>query len=122
MNPADLLCGQIEGALPDVLQAMIEMFAQAVMSARRTRCAGLATGSAAKSGELPQRLPAPGVGHPRRIDPPGGPEAGPGHVLCDAAAASASRIPQLPIRSQRASVSQLTELTADAPSDSWDRA
>jgi hypothetical protein len=33
VNPVDLLREQIEGASPDVLQAMIKTFAQAVMSA-----------------------------------------------------------------------------------------
>ncbi len=33
VSPVDLLCEQIAGAPPDVLQAMIKTFAQAVMSA-----------------------------------------------------------------------------------------
>ncbi|MEU8087918.1 hypothetical protein AB0B57_30440 [Micromonospora sp. NPDC049101] len=38
-NPVELLCEQIAGASPDVLQAMIKTFAQEVSPPRPTRCA-----------------------------------------------------------------------------------
>jgi transposase-like protein len=44
VSPVDLLCEQIEGALPDVLQAMIKMFAQAVMSAEADAICGAGYG------------------------------------------------------------------------------
>jgi len=40
VNPVDLLCEQIAGASPDVLQAMIKTFAQAVMSAEADAICG----------------------------------------------------------------------------------
>ncbi|MEU5943807.1 hypothetical protein ABZ807_32695 [Micromonospora sp. NPDC047548] len=42
-NPVELLCEQIAGASPDVLQAMIKTFAQEVSPPRPTRCAAPAT-------------------------------------------------------------------------------
>jgi transposase-like protein len=44
VNPVDLLCEQIAGASPDVLQAMIKTFAQAVMSAEADAICGAAYG------------------------------------------------------------------------------
>lgn len=39
-NPVDLLCEQIAGASPDLLQAMIRTFAQAMMSAEADAVCG----------------------------------------------------------------------------------
>ncbi len=55
VNPVDLLREQIEGASPDVLQAMIKTFAQAVMSAEADAICGAGYG---QRGQLAQRLPA----------------------------------------------------------------
>lgn len=44
VNPVDLLREQIEGASPDVLQAMIKTFAQAVMSAEADAICGAGYG------------------------------------------------------------------------------
>ena len=44
VNPADLLREQIEGASPDVLQAMIKTFAQALMSAEADAICGAGYG------------------------------------------------------------------------------
>jgi putative transposase len=44
VNPVDLLCEQIAGASPDVLQAMIRTFAQAVMSAEADAICGASYG------------------------------------------------------------------------------
>ena len=44
VNPVELLRGQIEGASPDVLQAMIRTFTQAVMSAEADAICGAGYG------------------------------------------------------------------------------
>ncbi|NBE85462.1 IS256 family transposase [Micromonospora rubida] len=44
VNPVDLLCEQIAGASPDLLQAMIKTFAQAVMSAEADAICGASYG------------------------------------------------------------------------------
>ncbi|MGC5335113.1 IS256 family transposase [Micromonospora sp. DT62] len=44
VNPVDLLCEQIAGASPDMLQAMIKTFAQAVMSAEADAICGAGYG------------------------------------------------------------------------------
>lgn len=44
VNPVDLLREQIEGASPDVLQAMIKTFAQALMSAEADAICGAGYG------------------------------------------------------------------------------
>jgi putative transposase len=44
VNPVDLLCEQIAGASPDVLQAMIKTFAQAMMSAEADAMCGAGYG------------------------------------------------------------------------------
>ncbi|GAB3090303.1 hypothetical protein GCM10027186_59810 [Micromonospora schwarzwaldensis] len=44
VNPADLLREQIEGTSPDVLQAMIKTFAQAMMSAEADAICGAGYG------------------------------------------------------------------------------
>ncbi|WP_405110610.1 IS256 family transposase [Micromonospora sp. NBC_01405] len=44
VNPVDLLCEQIAGASPDLLQAMIKTFAQAVMSAEADAVCGASYG------------------------------------------------------------------------------
>ena len=72
----------LASASPDVLRAMIREFAQRMMDAD----VGVALqrglrGGHAGPGELPQRLPAPGVGHPGRDDRAGDPQAPPGVVL-----------------------------------------
>ncbi|MFF0122279.1 hypothetical protein ACFYP0_28705 [Micromonospora arida] len=43
-NPVDLLREQIEGASPDVLQAMANMFAQALMAAEADAVCGTGYG------------------------------------------------------------------------------
>lgn len=44
VNPVDLLCEQIAGASPDVLQAMVKTFAQALMSAEADAMCGAGYG------------------------------------------------------------------------------
>ncbi len=44
VSPVDLLCEQIEGASPDVLQAMVKTFAQALMSAEADAICGAGYG------------------------------------------------------------------------------
>ncbi len=44
VNPVELLCEQIEGASPDVLQAMVKTFAQALMSAEADAICGAGYG------------------------------------------------------------------------------
>lgn len=57
-NPVDLLCEQIAGASPDMLQAMIKTFAQAVMSAEADAILRRRVWAAQRrAGQLPQRLP-----------------------------------------------------------------
>ncbi|MET7952303.1 transposase [Micromonospora sp. NPDC005324] len=44
VNPVDLLREQVEGASPDVLQAMVKAFAQALMSAEADAVCGAGYG------------------------------------------------------------------------------
>ena len=56
----------LASASPDVLRAMIREFAQRMMDAEvEVRCGAGYGEVSAGPGELPQRVPAPGVGHPR---------------------------------------------------------
>ncbi len=72
----------LASASPDVLREMIKGFAQRMMDADvEVRCNAGYGEVTPGAGELPQRLPAAGVGHPGRDDRAGDPEAAPGHVL-----------------------------------------
>ena len=73
---------RLAAASPDLLRAMVKQFAEALMSAeadaavrRRLRAAVRA------AGQLAQRLPAAGLGHPRRHRRAGDPETAVGLVL-----------------------------------------
>ena len=66
----------LASASPDVLREMIREFAQRMMDADvEVRVQRGVRGGHAGPGELPQRVPAPGVGHPGRDDRAGDPEA-----------------------------------------------
>ena len=69
----------LASASPDVLREMIREFAQRMMDADvEVRVQRGVRGGHAGPGELPQRVPAPGVGHPGRDDRAGDPEAAAG--------------------------------------------
>ena len=66
----------LASASPDLLRAMIREFAQRMMDADvEVRVQRGVRGGDAGPGELPQRVPAAGVGHPGRDDRAGDPEA-----------------------------------------------
>ena len=66
----------LASASPDVLRAMIREFAQPMMDADVEVACNAGYGEVTPGpGELPQRVPAPGVGHPGRDDRAGDPQA-----------------------------------------------
>ena len=72
----------LASASPDLLRAMIREFAQRMMDADvEVRVQRGVRGGHAGSGELPQRVPAAGVGYPGRDGRAGDPEAAAGVVL-----------------------------------------
>ena len=72
----------LASASPDVLRAMIREFAQRMMDADVEVACNAGYGEvSAGSGELPQRVPAAGVGYPGGDDRAGDPEAASGVVL-----------------------------------------
>ena len=81
----------LASASPDLLREMIKGFAQRMMDAEVEQLsAGPGTGRSVRGpGELPQRLPAAGVGHPGRHGRAGDPEAAAGHLLPGVAAGAA---------------------------------
>jgi len=82
----------LASASPDVLREMIKGFAQRMMDADVEVRGNAGYGEVTpRAGELAQRLPAPGVGHPGRDDRAGDPEAAGGHVLPGVPGAPAAR-------------------------------
>ena len=71
----------LASASPDLLREMIKGFAQRMMDAEVEARCNAGYGGDPRAGEFPQRLPAPGVGHPGRDRRAGDPEAAPGDVL-----------------------------------------
>ena len=72
----------LASASPDLLREMIKGFAQRMMDAEvEERVRGGVRGGQPGPGELPQRVPAAGLGHPGRDDRAGDPEAAAGHLL-----------------------------------------
>ena len=80
----------LASACPDLLREMIKGFAQRMMDAEvEERLRGGVRGGQPGAGELPERVPAAGVGHPGRDDRAGDPEAAAGHLLPGVAAGAA---------------------------------
>ena len=70
------LSEQLGQASPDLLRQMITTFVEALMGAEADAVCGAEYGvRSERTHEHPQRLPASGVGHPRRHDRVGDPEA-----------------------------------------------
>src|SRR5690242_21572052 len=69
----------LASASPDVLRAMVREYAQRMMDAEvEVRCGAGVRGGQPGPGQLPQRVPGAGVGHPRGDGRAGDPEAAPG--------------------------------------------
>ena len=70
------LTEQLGQASPDLLRQMITTFVQALMGAEADAVCGAEYGVRSRGAhQHPQRLPAPGLGHPRRHDRAGDPQA-----------------------------------------------
>jgi hypothetical protein len=65
----------------DLARAMLQSFAETLMSAQAQMLCGRLPRVQRRAGQLPQRLPVPPVGHPGGHDRPGRPEATRGHLL-----------------------------------------
>ena len=75
---------QLSQASPDLLRAMLQTFAEALMSADADAVCGAGYGQRNPDRtNTPQRLPAPRLGHPRRVDRSGDPEAAGGSYFPD---------------------------------------
>ena len=84
------LAEQLFQASPDLLRAMLQTFAEALMSADADAVCGAGYGQRGPGPEEhPQRLPARRVGYPRRVDRSGDPEAAGGKLLPRVAARAA---------------------------------
>src|SRR4051812_6922601 len=67
IDPAQLLGEQLERAEPDLLRALLKTFVEALMGAEADAVCGAGYRERQRGpGELAQRLPGAGVGHPRR--------------------------------------------------------
>jgi putative transposase len=77
--PGERFEDTLAAASPDLLREMIKSFAQQVMDAEVEALCGAGYGEMSLgAGELPQRVPAAGVGHPGRDGGAGDPEAAAG--------------------------------------------
>jgi len=68
-NSIDLptfMAEHLQRAEPDLLRTMLSTFVQALMSAEANASCGARMASAARSDQLPQRPPDPGLRHPHR--------------------------------------------------------
>jgi hypothetical protein len=73
---------ELGSASPDLLRSMVKTFAEALMSAEADAvCGGTLRATQRRTHEPAQRLPAPGLGHPRRHGRVGDPEVAAGLVL-----------------------------------------
>ena len=82
IDPARMLEEQLDQASPDLLRQMLQVFINTLLRCRGRR--GLRCRlrpELAGAGELPQRLPAPRLRHPRRHPRRRDPEAAPGLLL-----------------------------------------
>ena len=68
VDPAQLVAEQhLAAASPDVLRQMVTTMANAMMSAQADQVCGAEYGERSAAADQPaQRLPGPGLGHPRR--------------------------------------------------------
>ena len=81
---------QLSQASPDLLRNMIQTFAEALMSADADAVCGAGYGQRSiERTNTRNGLPAPGLGHPGRIDRPGSSEAVGGQLLPGVAAGAA---------------------------------
>ena len=65
IDPARFLSEQLDRAAPDLLRSLLKTFVDALMAAEADAVCGAPYGETVTgSGELPQRVPAAGVGHP----------------------------------------------------------
>ena len=82
IDPARFLHEQLAQASPDLLRQMLTTFINTLMSAEADAVCGAEYGARiGRADQHPQRLPAPGVRHPRRHPGRGDPEAALGVVL-----------------------------------------
>ncbi len=82
LNPAALLEKGLSEASPDLMRHLLSTVINALLSAEADAVCGAEYGvSIGGPGELPQRLPAPGAGHPDRDPRRGDPEAAAGLLL-----------------------------------------
>ena len=73
---------QLAAASPDLLRSMLSTFIQALMGAEADAVCGAGYGErSAGAGQLPQRVPAPGLRHPGRHHRRGDPETPSGSLL-----------------------------------------
>jgi transposase-like protein len=69
MDPAGWLGKQLQAASPDLLREIVTAFVAQLMNAEAEVLCGAGYGERRRGpGQLPQRLPGPGVGHPGRHD------------------------------------------------------
>ncbi|GAA3826160.1 hypothetical protein GCM10022226_53630 [Sphaerisporangium flaviroseum] len=67
VDPGAWLARQIEAGDPDLLRSMVKTMAEALMSAEADSVCGADYGQrSSERTQLPQRIPRPRVGHPRR--------------------------------------------------------
>ena len=82
---------QLAQASPDLLRAMVSTFAEALMGAEADAVCGAPFGErSSERTNTRNGLPAPRVGHPRRLDRAGDPEASLGQLLPGLAAGTPS--------------------------------
>ena len=82
IDPARFLHEQLASASPDLLRSMLTTFINTLMSAEADAVCGAEYGERQPGADQrPQRLPAPGLRHPRRHPGRGDPEAARGQLL-----------------------------------------
>jgi putative transposase len=89
IDPAQFLSEHLERAEPDLLRSMLKTFIEALMGADADALCGARTVRAPRIGQLPQRIPGPGVGYPRRHHGGSHPQAALGVLLPRLAAGAA---------------------------------
>ena len=88
---------QLSQASPDLLRTMLQTFAEALMSADADAVCGAGYGQRNPNGLTPATVTAPRLGHPRRVDRSGDPEAAGGKLLPRLAVGAAPTEPSPPL-------------------------
>src|SRR4051812_45753193 len=83
IDPAHFLSEQLAQTSPDLLRQMLTTFINTLMSAEADAVCGAEYGARSRADQQPQRLPVPGVRHPRRHASGGDPQAGAGTYFPD---------------------------------------